>query len=231
MTIKIIPNLPHARGLGRHINWDPRSKAFRVQRRTSTPESKWWPAMNAIALDQGGLGACTGYAAAQCLNSSPFYRNFDGRNAEYFYQLATTLDPFDGQWPPDDTGSDGLSVMKALVKLGHVKSYTHCFCLDDVIQGLQTGPGIAGINWFEGFDGPDAQTGLVKVSGVIRGGHEITIQGVDLDECLVWFRTSYGPFFGVEHNGLTGCFCMTFPTAQSILFTDGDACFPSNGSP
>jgi len=225
--VEVIPvSIAHpTHPLGRHINWDQRSKARRVTRIVTDPTSHFYTATNRNALTQR-YGSCTGHSLAQCLNSSPFNHSFDDVAAEDFYSRATRIDPFEGAWPPDDTGSDGLSVMKVAKSLGYVSSYNHCFNLDDVIQGLQSGPGIAGINWFEGFDAPDPKTGIVMPSGRVRGGHQITIQGCDLEECLLWFRTSYGPTFGVTHRGLSGCFCMNFATAQAILFTDGDATFP-----
>lgn len=210
--------------LGRHINWDPRSKAHRVERVTTCAKTKFYNATNKNALKQR-YGSCCGHSLAQCLNSEPFNLRLDNDDAERIYHEASLIDPFEGSWPPDDTGSDGLSVMRVAKKFGQISSYSHCFNLDDVIQGLQSGPGIAGINWFEGFDEPN-ENGLVLPTGRIRGGHEITIQGCDIEECLIWFRTSYGPDFGVTHKGLTGCFCMDFPTTQSVLFTDGDAVFP-----
>jgi hypothetical protein len=178
-----------------------------------------------MALDQGDIGACTGFSTVQCLNSAPFNMHLTDVEAKDLYHLATVNDNYDGTWPPDDTGSDGLSAMKSAQSLKYITSYSHCFNLDDVIHGLQSGPGIAGINWFEGFDSPNVSTGIINPDGLIRGGHEITIQGCDLEECLIWFRTSWGAF-GKTVQDCDGMFCMTFDTAQTILFADGDATFP-----
>jgi hypothetical protein len=213
------------KALGRNINWDPRSKTHRVQRRTAAPASKFYVPTNTMALDQGDLGACVGYSTAQCLNSEPFGMRLTDVEAKELYHVATEKDEFGGVWPDDDTGSSSLGGMKAAKELGYITSYTHCFNLDDVIHGLQHGPGIAGINWYESFDYPDESTGIVTPFGDIRGGHEVTVQGCDLEEGLIWFRTSWGKF-GRTIQSCTGMFCMRLNVAQAMLFTDGDAAFP-----
>lgn len=210
------------KALGRHIHWDPRSKQYRVMKASSL-SSRGWVATNEDALDQGELGACTGFSTAQALNSMGLALGF--KEARDLYALATTKDEFGGTWPPTDTGSSTLGVMKAAKQLGYIKSYTHCFSLDDVLHGLQNGPGIAGITWFEGYDNPD-ETGTVLATGSPRGGHEITIVGCDTEDCWVYFRTSWGPEFGITWEKMNGVFRMSYSQAQAALFTNGDAAFP-----
>jgi hypothetical protein len=223
------PTLIHVPGkcLGRNINWDPRSKRYRVARITTAPVTQFWTATNDDALNQLELGACTGFSTAQCLNCAPFSLKLTDVEAKNMYHLATINDSFAGIWPPTDTGSDTLSVMKAAKSLGYITSYSHCFNLDDVIHGLQSGPGIAGIDWYEGYDNPDPITGMVEAKGNVRGGHEITIEGCNLEECYIDLRTSWGPDFGVTYKKVNGIFRMSFTQAQAALFTNGDAAFPT----
>lgn len=210
------------KALGRHIHWDPRSKQYRVMK-AERQTSQAWIATNEDALDQGSLGACTGFSTAQCLNGLGLKLGY--KEACDLYALATTKDEFGGTWPPKDTGSSTLGVMKAARELKYIKSFNHCFCLDDVLHGLQTGPGIAGITWFEGYDNPD-ENGTVVATGKNRGGHEITIVGCDLENFWLYLRTSWGPGFGITWEKMNGIFRMSFPQAQAALFTNGDAAFP-----
>ena len=225
---EVQPTLIHVPGkcLGRNINWDPCSKLYRVARKAGALSTQFWLPTNTDALNQGPLGACTGYSTAQCLNSAPFNDKFGDTEAKNLYHLATLNDEFADTWPPIDCGSSTLGAMKAAKSLGYISSYTHCFNLDDVIHGLQTGPGIAGIDWYEGFDDPDPVTGMVEAKGNVRGGHEVTIQGCSLEECWIDFRTSWGPDFGLTYKKVNGIFRMTFTQAQAILFTNGDVAFP-----
>ena len=148
MTTRImrIPTLVRVAGkpIGRNIHHDPRSQNFRVKRTVAEPHSQFHAATNRKALPQYELGGCVGFSVAQAFNCSPFNMHLTEEDAKNAYHLATMDDPFPGMWPPDDTGSDGLSGMKAAVKLGWCKSFSNCFDIDDVIGALQKGPGITG---------------------------------------------------------------------------------------
>ena len=211
------------KALGRHIHWDPRSKQYRVMKVSQRIGSRVWVATNEDALNQGGLGACCGFSEAQTLNSMGMKLGY--KEAVDLYALATTKDEFEGSYPPKDTGSSTLGVMKAAKQLGYIKSYTHCFSLDDVLHGLQNGPGIAGVTWYEGYDSPD-EHGTVVATGKPRGGHEISIIGCDTVDYWVYFRTSWGPEFGITWEKMNGVFRMSYSQAQAALFTNGDAGFP-----
>ena len=71
-------------------------------------------------LDQGQLGSCTANALCQALNTEPNrWRTdppLDETAAVGLYAVATTIDPFVGRWPLNDTGSSGLAVCKAAQK-------------------------------------------------------------------------------------------------------------------
>jgi len=104
-------------------------------------------------FDQGSLGSCTGNAGRCCvLGSDPYW----GGNAVFgvvvgaetrtrmrlwcWYGAATKLDSYIGSYPPEDTGSDGLSVAKAAKNAGLISGYTHCLSIDAVVTALQSGP-------------------------------------------------------------------------------------------
>jgi len=115
---------------------------------------------------------------------------------------ATVLDGIAGTWPPDDTGSSGLAVAKALVARGWAGSYLHAFTLDDVLHALSyQGPCLLGMNWRTLMDHPAVTTGRDRYAGPSRGGHEPLLTEVSvhrhrdgtLDEArsLVWIDNSW----------------------------------------
>jgi C1A family cysteine protease len=171
-------------------------------------------------FNQGSLGSCTGNAAVGCLSTAPYKHKGKQSDAVAAYKLATTLDRIRGTYPPDDTGSSGLAVMKALKQMGWVEGYTHAFGLKNALRALVLRPGITGISWRTGCDNPD-KDGVVRYSGSIRGGHEIELVGLDAEKKLVWFANSWGPTWGKQ-----GYFAMSFDDYASALSDHGDATFP-----
>lgn len=209
--------------LGRHVNHDSRSKAFRVAEPAGVASQSW--DRSTPILDQGNLGSCTGNASAGVLGTAPFSGTLpagfrgDEKDAVAIYSLATTLDTYPGNYPPTDTGSDGLSAAKACKQKGYINGYTHALSLDDVVAGLQSGPGIMGASWYTGMDTP-SKTGLVKPTGTVRGGHEFEIYAVDVDKELFSFWNSWGTSFGVN-----GGFNMSFDSLSKLLSDSGDVTF------
>lgn len=212
--------------LGRHVRIDERGQGFRVARVSDEPIlSRIWLGSNQRALDQGSVGACTGFAAAQCLNCSPWGQKLTNQDALAIYALATTKDPWPGSYPDEDTGSSGLAAMQACRELGLIMSWSNAFSLDDVLVGLQTRPGILGISWFDGCDEPGLATGQITPTGSNRGGHEIAIVGCEVERGLVVLRNSWGTW-GASINGQTGYFKLSYLEFQALLALTGDAIFP-----
>lgn len=140
-------------------------------------------------FDQGDLGSCTGNAALGCLGTGPFWESLSASSrehgplgptgriswstagAEAIYSAATTIDPFPGDWPPEDTGSDGLSVAKVLTAAGWISGYRHAFSLGDLLAGLMATPCIVGTEWTTGMNDP-SHRGVINPTGSTEGGHE-----------------------------------------------------------
>jgi hypothetical protein len=168
------------RPLGRHVNHDPRSLRFAhpvLPRSALAPQR--WPRRCPV-LDQGDLGSCTGNAAAGWVGTDNAARQ--GRSdvtedlAVQLYKAATRLDGFDGEYPPTDSGSDGVSVTKALQQVGYVTGYTHGFTLAALATALQTGPALIGIPWYESMFTPDSDGRIpVVVESGLAGGHELIV--------------------------------------------------------
>lgn len=238
--------------LGRHVNHDPRSLAFPVGvLPKSAIQSVEWT-RRAPIFDQGQLGSCTGNAATGLLGtdcvSNPGTTNVEISDAgaaashghftagvhavdEAFavalYSLATDIDPYAGQYPPTDTGSDGLSVTKALKLLGLVTSYKHAFTQQALDSALQSGPVIIGIEWLNSMFSPDGN-GLIPVdenSGV-AGGHELEVVGLDVANGLYRLANSWGTGWGADGYGY-----LTRADMAYLLSQQGDVTVPVIGAP
>jgi hypothetical protein len=221
---KIIREREGAGRLGRHVEHDPRSRAFSAG--TAAIKSVRFK-RHGNAFDQGDLGSCTGNAMAGVLMTEPLWikgRNLAETDAVALYKAATKLDSLPGKYPPDDTGSSGLAVMKAAVKAKYITGYAHTFSLGQLLGSLVLSPGILGINWYDSFDAPspDGQCRLTA-SAKVRGGHEVELFGIDAAKKRVWCYNSWGPTWGGRKNG---SFYFSWATLQRLLGEQGDATFP-----
>jgi hypothetical protein len=101
-----------------------------------------------------------------------------------------------------------------------VSGYSHAFDMTAALAALQIGPVITGVNWYEGFDTPNAD-GLVKISGQVRGGHELGARGYEPaanpDDSLILLDNSWGPGWGD-----LGHFYWTVGTWKTLLAQQGD---------
>jgi hypothetical protein len=221
--------------LGRHIEHDPISRAYSaISSSLKTLQTKWWQRM-CDPFNQGDLGSCTGNAMVGLLMTEPFYkkgRELSEEHAVEIYSLATSLDKIPGQFPPEDTGSSGLAVMKAARVTGYISAYQHCFTFQSILNALQVGPVITGTHWYSSFDDPNSD-GLVEITpdAELRGGHEYQCFGIDLENQKAWFWNSWGNDWGVspphcKRDGVKGAFCMSFDTWEKLLKEKGDATRP-----
>jgi hypothetical protein len=218
-------------GLGRtFIHHDSRSWDYRVERHllpVSVEHTR-----HISTLDQGDLGSCVGNATLGACGTDPCYGSILAANPKFdwterqalnIYSLATTLDPFSGSYPPNDTGSDGLSGAKAAQKMGLVSGYLHAMSTDEMISGIQERPGMVGTVWTTNMDKVDTNTGLIAkpASGTVRGGHEYEFWKYDAERGLFWFWQSWGNW-GLSGSGK---FCMQVEDFADLLAQDGDATF------
>lgn len=216
---------PTDRRLGRHVNHDPRSRRFPVR----VPEVAITSVMHerhVPIFDQGNLGSCTGNAAVGCMATGPFFATVDANEqAQYplaeggavlVYGAATALDSYPGTYPPQDTGSDGLSVAKVLKNAGWISGYEHAFSITDGLAALMTRPLIVGVNWYEDMFNPDANA-QVRPTGALAGGHEFVWDSYDAGVKLCGFSNSWGSGWGAS-----GRFFMTAADFATLLAKDGD---------
>ena len=212
--------------LGRHVNHDERSRRFAYRGPTSPPRAVRHE-RHVPVFDQGSLGSCTGNAAIGCLATGPFFATIDEGDAHWIrpldqgaavacYEAASAIDPFPGQYPPEDTGSDGLSVAKVLTSLGAISGYEHAFGLDQALAALMNVPVITGTAWRAGMFEPNAE-GLVRPTGAEQGGHEYLMDEYDPVRGWVGFTNSWS-----DQWGLGGRFYMEAEAYGELLADQGD---------
>lgn len=209
--------------LGRHVKHDPRSLRFPFRTNTPLVSTAWSDYLP--AYEQGDLGSCTGHATVHALGFSPFYDTLSdtlrgsltGDTAVRIYSRATELDAWEGVYPPTDTGSSGLDVAKAAAELGYISGYNHALSLHDALAAVMTGPIIVGVMWYSEFDNPHS-TGEMPLDGYERGGHEVCVWKVDVENERVWIKNSWGPSWGQD-----GTAWWSFDTFGKLLDNYGDA--------
>lgn len=209
--------------LGRMIEHDPRSLRYAVQP-AGVAQTKVWERITPI-LDQGDLGSCTGNATVGALGTAGLFEHLtteqqaalDEAQAVKVYSLATSLDEFDGSYPPEDSGSSGLGAAKAAQQLGLISGYQHITSIAAAQTAILAGPFIVGTNWMSGMDNPGA-SGLVHATGSNRGGHEYECYGYDANHDMWLFCNSWGEGWGDE-----GRFMYSGADFTKLLRAQGDA--------
>jgi hypothetical protein len=212
--------------LGRHVNHDERSRRFAYRGPVSPPRAVKHE-RHVPVFDQGSLGSCTGNAAVGCLATGPFFDTIDDSDSPRIaaldqqaaievYKMASAIDPFPGQYPPEDTGSDGLSVAKSLASLGAISGYEHAFGLDQALAALMRVPVITGTVWMESMFEPNAE-GLVRPTGAAAGGHEYLMDEYDPVRGWVGFTNSWSSSWGRQ-----GRFYMEVEAYGKLLADQGD---------
>lgn len=170
--------------LGRLVNHDPRSRNFAFTATRAIPSKTIRHPHYGPVLDQGNVGACTGFAMAQWLNCKPGHKPYTKTvppfQALRFYSRATQIDPWSGWYNLDtgheDTGSSGLAVCKAAQEAGFITGYRWIFeGTDQLKAALQVSPVMAGTVWLEGMFA--SRNGYLNVTGAEVGGHEYLIVG------------------------------------------------------
>lgn len=232
MTVQVIPETPDAPyRLGRHVNHDQRNREYgftaRSLLRPPIHSVRWYRRVGiydqnvtftAAGQTWNGLGCCTCEAGVGVLSTRPFTRRIASQGTvRRLYSDVTAVDPFPGQWPSDDTGSDGTTVGKVLKARGWISEYTWCFSADEVLAALMTGPVLTGVGWREPMFYPGSD-GLVTVAGPVAGGHEFEIVGYDAAQQVLLCANSWGTGWGEA-----GYFRLRLADYRELLADQGDA--------
>lgn len=218
------------RSTGRLLLHDPASRGYEAPRRTVKPVS--WLHRYGPVLDQGKINGCTGWSAADWLNSAVALGNRRRYNAailrdwgnvarprsnsyltdldgKAIYELATHNDPFNWVYPPTDNGSSGLGVAKALKAMGVIDAYLWTFSFDQLLAHGPTQPLLLGTIWTDALSDPDAK-GVIRlgsaaqIRSAIDGGigHEFTLRGVNWPRKLARIRNHWSADWGLGGDAL-----------------------------
>lgn len=226
MTVMRFRYNPTDPRLGRHVLHDARSAfyAHGVMPRSAVKSVEW--ERHIPILDQGQLGSCVPNNAPEILGTDAIgytgvtsvtvatadtkgeftagsVWNLDEDFALRMYRLVTRLDSYPGAWEPDDTGSDGLALAKALKMLGFADKYTHAFSYRALVSALQSGPVTLGLEWENSMfrTQPDGRITIDYASGV-AGGHQVFAREFDAENDRVWIDNSWGADgFGLDGRG------------------------------
>ncbi len=214
--------------LGRHVRHDPRSWQYAFAAADPSTLASVRHQSQIPTLDQGHLGSCTGNAGAKCLSYQPFWAESvvkavlgsdaqaDEEYAVGVYSAATHLDDVAGAYPPQDTGSDGLSVAKVLLKRKLISGYQHAFSLEALLSALAKQPVIVGTEWRQDMFNPAAD-GRLSITGRVAGGHEYCLDELDVEHRRVWLQNSWG-----DSWGHTGRAYVTWDDMRTLLSHQGD---------
>lgn len=211
--------------LKRHVHHDSRSRLYEYDT-TGLGIVSAVHARHIPILDQGQAGSCTGNAGVGTCGTDPYWSPIAAVNNPGFYGLAEAgalalysdaevLDG-DGPYPPNDNGSSGLSIAKALKARGMVSGYQHTFSLDAALKALGVTPIMLGVPWYNDMFSP-ATDGRLSIAGAIAGGHEIEAREIDAVNGRVWIDNSWGASWGV-----TGRAYLTFADLGTLLDRKGD---------
>lgn len=225
--------------LGRHVLHDSRSLRYQVEAQDLSVLRSIRHTSRIPVLDQGAylapgatkrisLGSCTGNAGVNVLATdlfwdtdpvkaalSPDNADLDEQFAVAVYSMATSLDPYSGTYPPTDTGSNGLSVAKALQKLGKISGYQHATSLAATLTALNQQAVMVGTVWRGDMfnPGPD---GRLKITGQVEGGHEYKLDELDVQNKRVWILNQWGNW------GLGGRAWLSWDDLGTLLADQGD---------
>lgn len=227
--LELLPRLD--RRLGRHVRHDERNKNYRVMRAVLLPELvDTHHDRRGRALNQGQLGGCTFFSLCHALKCEPLWRTptrhpfvpvLNSKLAVKGYSRATQIDPFAGQYPPDDTGSSGQAACQAAVEMGLIGSYEWAFGGAEARAALLVQPTMHGTVWTEAMFHPDSD-GRVHPTGAVMGGHEYAAIGLDVERRRTWYWQTWG-WWGLDGRGL---FYQTWEDEDALLAQSGDVVVP-----
>jgi hypothetical protein len=196
---------PTDKRLGRHVFHDSRSRKFDLAKAAGTKlptEAVRWARHGGIFNQD--VGCCVPSAGLGLLMTDPFStgQTYTLEDVHALYHDVTRADGIRGVWPPTDTGSTGLALMKALKRRGWISGYSHAFKPEVAVAALVHGPIAVGTIWLNSmFEPVNGRIYLDPASGV-AGGHEYVVDGWEPRTQRVHMVNSWGEDWG-DSGGAT----------------------------
>lgn len=205
--------------LDRVPQFDPKSRAFPIRQLVGEKPLRSYTWSLSRYLDQGREGACVGFSLSHELIARPaVVLGIDDGFARNIYREAQKID----EWPGENyEGTSVLAGIKTLQAKGFYKEYRWAFGLRDAQLAIgYAGPGVAGLNWYEGMLRPDAK-GFIHPTGSIVGGHAIIVRGISLKGEYVLLSNSWG-----QSWGMNGDCKLSFADFDRLLHEQGEFVIP-----
>jgi len=174
-------------------------------------DTVWWG-------DQGNTPQCVGYAWSHWLNDGPTYHSGPKPklSPSLIYENAQKLDI----WPGENY--DGTSVRggaKFLQNRKLIRTYYWGYNLKTLIDTvLNLGPVVVGTNWYFGMFFPN-QSGLIRATGPIAGGHAYVVNGVALNSQMFRIKNSWGKGWGQSGHAY-----ISFSDMEKLITEQGEIC-------
>lgn len=192
--------------LGRQVVHDPASRGFPM----GAPDTSTWrtrllrlydPAVNPRQI-RGNCTGCDKAMEGNAIGNRVTGRVFGMGHADKIYSLATQLDPWEGSYPPTDTGSSGLAASKAAQRLGYGGEYRWALAggVDAVVQSIVDGKTVGcGTWWYDGMFNRRILPGragnsYIEPTGPRAGGHQYRATGYDADLDMIRVRCWWGEY-------------------------------------
>jgi hypothetical protein len=154
------------------------------------PDIEW---MTDIVLDQGETPHCVGFSFAGYGNTLPVDADLVNANAHQLYYDAKK---HDGD-PGSENGSTIRSGAKAYQDTGRMRTYAFARALDEIKAWVvNNGSVVVGTVWRSDMSEPDRETGLVKCTGPVVGGHAYLLTGYSALTGRFTFLNSWGAGWG-----------------------------------
>lgn len=210
---------------GRTLDWrqnqDLRSFDHMFDMQIPDNETKLWTPGH--CLDQGNVGGCTGFGSAGAFATMPRKKIATDTNhyGMALYELATSRDPYPGDWPTQDTGSSVNAAMRAARDLKLIASYKWLSSADAIQNALlTTGPVVFGSPFYNSmFDLDEQGRMIVDKSSGLAGGHCWFMFGAAIPGTNN--RNSWGTSWGRE-----GDFNLLWTDVQKLVDDGAEAAVP-----
>lgn len=153
----------------------------------------WWG-------DQGDTPMCTAYALLHAMADGPVtHRQAPLANPAELYAAIQQQDRQAGRYFSE--GATSLAMAMEAKARGWIGEFRWGYTLAPVVAALvEVGPVLIGIDWPDGMDSPDPKHSVIRWRGRNRGGHEIEVNGIDLDDGMVRVKQSWGRTWS-RHRG------------------------------